>query len=428
MSPPRSPALLKRELERLEDERLAPAAARSAEAKRRHPSLDEGRLRHYRTEFQHDRDRILHSRAFRRLKDKTQVVSPASGDHHRTRLTHALEAAQVARTASRALALNEDLAEAVAMGLNLGASPFGAEGEAVLASLLGGDERAPGYARAWQGLRVVDLLEKRYAYAGLNLCHEVREGILKSHSFWPEDGELDLRALGRGQAPSLEAQLAHAADRLVAIVHDLEDGLRAGLINLRAVERLGAAREVARFLGASLAAPRENYLRGNQLVRGMLHLFVAGLIEHTGVSLAGWCEDLGVSDHTGFRTHRDKLPAGLAALPTASAALAAEAEDFVRSALGNSAAVRERAGQARRILSALYKLYCDDPRLLPDYSLFAFRDRSRRRYLRDLKPGEAAGEIERHYAASPLFHRTLGDFLSGMSDRYARDEYARLTA
>jgi dGTPase len=181
---------MRRRLELAEEERLAPYALRSSEATRRFPIEDDGRAFDYRSQFQRDRDRIVYSRAFRRLRQKAQAgILPAYEDHRRNRLTHTLEVAQLARTIGRALSLNEDLVEAVALGHDLGQPPFGPAGVRALDDILTGrldGQGGPGlgdlggFWRSWQGLRVVDHLEKRYEHPGLNLTDPVREGILKS--------------------------------------------------------------------------------------------------------------------------------------------------------------------------------------------------------------------------------------------------------
>jgi len=207
---------IRKDLERLEEEILSPFAAKASQSKGRLRPEPECPLR---TCFQRDRDRIIHSKAFRRLKHKTQVFLSPGGDHYRTRLTHTLEVAQIARAMARALRLNEDLTEAIALGHDLGHTPFGHAGETVL------DELHPeGFRHYEQSLRVVDFLEKDGK--GLNLTHEVREGILK-HSkgkgpILPEDtGEL---------AQTLEGQLVRVADIIAYLNHDLDDALRGGVI------------------------------------------------------------------------------------------------------------------------------------------------------------------------------------------------------
>src|SRR6266536_4229972 len=213
--------------ERLEEERLAVFASKSAQAVRPYgPARPmEGDVR---TEYARDRDRIIHSRAFRRLKHKTQVFIPYEGDHFRTRLTHTIEVSQIARSAARALGLNEDLAEAIALGHDLGHTPFGHSGESVLDRLLRESHpEAGGFKHNFQSVRVVDRLEKRYEEPGLNLTHDVREGMLK-HTAWPKEFPFPLdfvEGLRFESGGTLEAQLVNWSDEIAQQTHDLEDGL-----------------------------------------------------------------------------------------------------------------------------------------------------------------------------------------------------------
>lgn len=201
--------------EELEYEILSPLAAKSREAKR---EKDEERCP-YRTEFQRDRDRILHSKAFRRLKHKTQVYI-LSGDHYRTRMTHSLEVAQISRTIARGLRLNEDLTEAIALGHDVGHTPFGHSGEAALASLIGH------FAHNEQSVRILDYIER--GGKGLNLTEEVRDGIL-NHS-------------GNRRAKTLEGRIVHLADRIAYLCHDFDDSIRAGLLKTESLPRLVSER------------------------------------------------------------------------------------------------------------------------------------------------------------------------------------------
>ncbi|HLB25820.1 MAG TPA: deoxyguanosinetriphosphate triphosphohydrolase [Nitrospirota bacterium] len=207
---------IRQQTEEIEAKVLHPKAARAAESRGRLTPEKEGIIR---TAYQHDRDRILHSKSFRRLKHKTQVFLAPEGDHYRTRLTHTLEVSQIARTIARALRLNEDLTEAVALGHDLGHTPFGHAGEAVLNRIHKG-----GFNHYEQSLRVVDVLEKKGR--GLNLTYEVRDGILR-HSkgkglVFPEGG--------RGRAETLEGQVVRVADSIAYANHDLDDAVRAGVI------------------------------------------------------------------------------------------------------------------------------------------------------------------------------------------------------
>lgn len=207
----------------------------------------------YRTAFQRDRDRILHSKAFRRLKHKTQVFLAAEGDHYRTRLTHTIEATQIARTAARALALNEDLTEAIAMGHDLGHTPFGHAGEAVLNEVYG-----PGFRHAEQSLRVVDKLESGREGRGLNLTFEVRDGILH-HSKGKHilDGRLPERAA------TLEAELVSVCDAVAYINHDIDDAVRAGIITIEDLPKV-AVRTLGRSTAERIDAMVTALIRGTR--------------------------------------------------------------------------------------------------------------------------------------------------------------------
>src|SRR5262249_48263770 len=215
----------KEHFERLEDERLALYAAKSRRAERPRgpiaPMPGDSR-----TEYAHDRDRIIHSHAFRRLKHQTQVFIPYEGDHFRTRLTHTLEVSQIARSAARSLGLNEDLTEAIALGHDLGHTPFGHSGERVLDILLRESHPgAGGFKHNYQSVRVVDRLEKTYLEPGLNLTHDVREGILK-HTHWKRDFPFPLdfpEGLRFESGGSLEAQVVNWSDEIAQQTHDLED-------------------------------------------------------------------------------------------------------------------------------------------------------------------------------------------------------------
>ena len=233
---------LRQQRERLEEEMLSPFATRSAASKGRRRKERECTLR---PAFQHDRDRILYCKAFRRLKHKTQVFLAPTGDHYRTRLTHTLEVSQIARTVARALRLNEDLTEAIALGHDLGHTPFGHAGEAVLHKLLPG-----GFHHHQQSLRVVDVLEKDGQ--GLNLTHEVRQGIA-GHS--KGRGPFLAKQSEKSQL-TLEAQVVRAADVMAYIAHDTEDAIRGGVL-----QREELPQAVVKVLGAKLPSQIDTMVR-----------------------------------------------------------------------------------------------------------------------------------------------------------------------
>ena len=292
--------------ERLEEERLAVFASKSARAERpRGPvSSSPGDAR---TNYARDRDRIIHSRAFRRLKHKTQVFIPYEGDHFRTRLTHTLEVAQIARSVARTLGLNEDLTEAVAIGHDLGHTPFGHSGEYVLDRLLRESHpEAGGFKHNYQSVRVVDRLEKRYDEPGLNLTHDVREGVLK-HTAWPRDFPFPLdftEGLRFESGGSLEAQVVNWSDEIAQQTHDLEDGLP--LTEEQEIEELAISRQIraARGWGSDPASRRAS------LIRGMIGVLCSDLVEGSRARIERWIEREHVTTSDEFYARRGRLPGG----------------------------------------------------------------------------------------------------------------------
>ncbi|MFQ5744899.1 MAG: dGTP triphosphohydrolase [Acidobacteriota bacterium] len=427
------------DLEVLEDRVLAPYGCRSAGAGRRFRLSDAGRTLAYRTAFQRDRDRILHALAFRRLKHKTQVYVPYEGDHHRTRLTHTLEVAQVGRTIARALGLNEDLVEAIALAHDLGQPPFGAAGEQMLAALLAGQESAGGIDRKvlaasggfrpnYQSLRVVDRLEQRYEHPGLNLTDPVREGIWKcgglnseiDYPDWDEEG------LAADQRPTLEAQVVTVADRLARLAHDLEDGMRAGEVSLEAVERLKLGAALRRKLGHRYQHTTSRYRRQNTLVRSMIHLLVSDVLVQTSGLLQQWLgERASVAEGEGTPP-LPRFAAGTVAFSDNVGELVDELESFVETQVYRSFAVSRLDARARTFINGLFTAYYADPLQLDDYVLLRYRSMRGGAYLRDLAAGEVAEEVGRRYHDQPGFIRLIADHIGGMSDTFALKEYERL--
>ncbi len=408
-------------LEALESESLAPYAQRSQDAARRYTLVDTGRTLAYRTAFQRDRDRILHSLAFRRLKHKTQVYVPYEGDHHRTRLTHTLEVAQLSRTIARALGLNEDLVEAIALGHDLGQPPFGAAGKDALAAILSGRERVEGIETSvlaasggfdpkFQSVRVIDRLEQRYDHPGLNLTDPVRAGIWKRGGIAPGISYPDWVAEGLdADAPaSMEGQVVTLADRLARLTHDLEDGIRAGQVSLRASERLEIGAAVLHKLGTGYETRRGRFGRQNALIRGMIHLLVSDAVVHTGEALAEQPEGAAVE------------------LSPQVGAMADELEAFVEAQVYRSFAVNRLDARARTFLRGLFAAYYKDPLQLDNYVLLRFRGTTGGTYLRDLPGDLVAGEVGSRYHGNPAFVRLIADHIAGMSDSFALKEYERL--
>ncbi len=428
---------MRRRLERAEDASLAPWALRSAAATRRHPVEDRGRAFDYRTQYQRDRDRILYSRAFRRLRHKSLSGRlPETEDHRRNRLTHTLEVAQLARTIGRALELNEDLIEAAALGHDLGQPPFAAVGERALDDLLSGrlDGRGGpglgdlgGFSGATQGLRVVDELEKRYdAHAGLNLTDDVREGIWKSGTRLPRAHDVP-DGLRPGLAPSFETQTVRLADRIATVLAELDDALMVGVLELAQVERLSAVRELRRKLGAGYRQRASRFVRGNTIHRGLTHLLVTDAIVASRRSLATWGKRVAADGPEVFARCRDRaVEGGEIGLSGRGARLLEDLDGFLESRVRRGREADRVESRGRRIVLGLTAAFHADPALLDDHQLLRFKEIANVRYLRDLPREAVPAEVSRHYRANPVFVRLLADHVAGMTESYAAAEQARL--
>ena len=427
---------MRQRFEKAENTRLAPWALRSAGATRRFPVENEGRTFDYRTGFQRDRDRIVYSRAFRRLRQKAQDgILPAYEDHRRNRLTHTLEVTQLARTIGRALRLNEDLIEAVALGHDVGQPPFGPAGERALDDLLcgrldgrGGPGRGDlgGFWYSWQGLRVVDELEKRYGHPGLNLTDPVREGILKSGEPKGREPVGELEGVRPGLPPSFEVQVVVLADRVAEALHDLDDALQSGAVDVAQVERLKVVRELRRKLGTSYRSRAGRFMKANAIHRGLTHLLITGAVLQSTKRLERWAERHGIRDARSFRRLRDeKVRGDEVALPPAGNRLLHDLEGFLEGRVRRGVEADRVQGRGRRVLLGLFAAYHADPSLLDTHLLLRYKTIAGVRYLRDLPRGEVEAETLR-YAADPRFVRVLADYLAGMTDAYAIAEHARL--
>ncbi len=377
------------------DDGLLPAAARDAASlgrRYREPSPV------YRGEFQRDRDRIIHSTAFRRLVYKTQVFVNHEGDLYRTRLTHSLEVAQIARSVAHALGLNETLAEAVCLAHDLGHTPFGHAGQDALNECM---REHGGFEHNLQSLRVVDELEEKYAdFPGLNLTYETREGILKHASARTarELGDLGRRFLDRRQ-PGLEAQLANLADEIAYNNHDVDDGLRAGLLDvelLRSEPLFAEQFDEVRRLHPALDDRRLIH----EIIRRMINRVVTDLILETS------------------RRIREAAPASMDDVRDQDAPLVGFSEAireqhlslkrFLNRNLYRHHRVLGMTLKARRVVTELFAAYTAEPRLMPEEFSRAARERAR--------GGDAAGAA-----------RVVADYVAGMTDRYAIAEHERLT-
>ena len=421
--------------ERFEEERLSVVASRSARAERPHPLPPEEREEPFRTAYTRDRDRLLHSRAFRRLKHKTQVFIPFEGDHFRTRLTHTLEVSQIARSVARALLLNEDLTEAIALGHDLGHTPFGHSGESVLDALLRGQDpdlplppavirKTGAFKHNYQSVRVVDRLEHRYSHPGLNLTHDVREGILK-HTLWKRSFPFPLdfvEGLRLSSGGSLEAQVVNWSDEIAQQAHDLEDGLT--MVRDEKIEELEISRRIRRRRGR----PEEISLRRAELVRGLYNDLISDLIHSSRVKIARWVEKRAIRTSRDMERLRDRLPGDLVSFSPEGARRYRELKSFVYQNIIHSFPIARRDGRARTVMRRLFLAFHENPRLLPDDVLRRYQEEAGLRYLRDVALSQVAAEIEKHYRRQPLLLRAIADHIAGMTDKYALEEFESFTS
>ena len=375
-------AFNRQQLEEIEDRSLAPYGMRSRDSKGR------AHLDHepeHRTAFQRDRDRIIHTTAFRRLEYKTQVFINFEGDYFRTRLTHTIEVAQIGRTLARALGGNEDLVETICLAHDLGHSPFGHSGEVALARLM---KDFGGFDHNKQSLRIVTELEQRYPeFPGLNLTWEVREGMVKHESEYDISDARDFNPDLRG---NLETQIANVADELAYTTHDLDDGLRSGMVTPHMLDGIALweiLRETFNWNGPLLSD-----MERHRMIRHLVGLMVTDMVESTDARLResavkspldiqklkhnviGYSEDM-------QRRHR-------------------ELKDFLYTKLYRHYRVVRMQVKAERNITDLFNAYRAEPAILPDHVQKMIDKRG--------------------------LERTICDYIAGMTDRYAIEEYQKL--
>jgi dGTPase len=372
----------RQELEKIEDQSLAPYGLRSKNTKgRKYPEEEP----EYRTAFQRDRDRILHTTAFRRLEYKTQVFIIHEGDYYRTRLTHTLEVAQIARTIARALGANEDLEEAICLAHDLGHSPFGHSGEVALNRLM---KDHGGFDHNKQSLRIVTKLEQRYKeFPGLNLTWEVLEGIVKHESEYDiadaSDYDPDLRG-------HLEAQIANAADELAYTAHDLDDGLRSGMITpdmLSGITLWEILSESIGWHGTTL-----DELTRHRLIRRLIGIEATDLISATDQRL----RESGVRSPEALQ----RLPYNVIGFTEDMNRRNRQMKDFLYANMYRQHRVVRMAVKAEQIITDLFKAYQSDPEILPEHVQESIGNRG--------------------------LERTICDYIAGMTDRFAVQEHQKI--
>lgn len=366
---------------------LAPYAARSALSRgRRHQEL----FRDDRPAFERDRDRIIHCAAFRRLEYKTQVFVNHEGDYYRTRLTHSLEVAQIAKGIARMLGLNEELTEALSLAHDLGHTPFGHTGELVLNRLMQGHG---GFEHNRQSLRVVDELEERYpGFNGLNLSWEVREGIIKHSTTYDASNEV-MQEFDPGVVPTIEAQLINFADEIAYNNHDIDDGLKSGLITLEQLRGVELWREV--MAGVQTLHPA---IDTDRLVYQTISALIGTFIKDLAAATRAEIERHSISSLDDVR----RLNRQLVGFSPALAEKNRELKRFLRDNLYRHHRVERMRIKAEICMTRLFETYHAHPSLLP----VKYQQRM-----------EQQGR-----------ERVLCDYIAGMTDRYALDEYRRLFA
>lgn len=372
----------RRRLEELEDSALAPYAVRSRNTKGR-AYLDVEP--EYRTAFQRDRDRLIHTTAFRRLEYKTQVFITYEGDYFRTRLTHTLEVTQIGRTVARALGANEDLVEAICLAHDLGHPPFGHSGELALSRLM---QDSGGFDHNKQSLRIVTELESRYPeFPGLNLTWEVREGMVKHES---EYDISDAREYDPALRGNLETQIANLADELAYTTHDLDDGLRSSMLAPHMLERIAlweVLRETIKWRG-----PQLTELDRHRIVRELVGLMVTDLIRATNQRL----QESAVQSALDVQ----KLKTNLVGYGEEMQSHNRQLKDFLYKNLYTHYRVLRMAVKAERIITDLFRAYSAEPSILPD---------------------EMPGLVNVRG-----LERTICDYIAGMTDRFAVEEHGKL--
>jgi dGTPase len=370
------------QLESQEDSNLAPYGIRSRDSKgRSYPENEPA----YRTAYQRDRDRVIHTSAFRRLEYKTQVFINIEGDYYRTRLTHTLEVTQIGRTIARALGANEDLVEAICLAHDLGHSPFGHSGENALNRLL---KDNGGFDHNKQSLRIVTKLERRFdGFPGLNLTWEVREGIVKHETEYDISDASDYDPELRGH---LEAQIANAADEIAYTAHDLDDGLRSGMITPDMLNGLTLWEILVESVGWQ--GPILDELNRHRLIRRLIGMTVTDLVTTTSQRI--------FDSRANSLNELQQLSFNVIGLSEDNNQRNRKLKDFLYNHLYRHPRVIRMQVKAERIISNLYDAYLAEPSILPHHVQTLVESRG--------------------------LERTICDYIAGMTDRYAIEEHTKL--
>ncbi len=411
------------ELEEIEVKTLSPLAqfSRGAHTTRLHEEKEHD----YRTAFQRDRDRIIHSRAFRRLKHKRQVFLTTESDHYRTRITHTLEVSQLARTMARVLGLNIDLVEAIALGHDIGHTPFGHLGEVILDKIMTGKRHLKGqkpglnlggFKHNYQSVRIVDKLEKKYLLDGLNLTAPVREGILKHTGLRKniiDYPDFEYRGLNYEQpyATTLEGQVVAVSDEIAQRTHDLEDGLRAGLAQLAQVRELEIVRQVDQTYRLNALYEQDELLYREAVIRYLINVLVDDVLQVTAEKLCRL---------TGRIIPSRAFGEEMVCFSEKMEPLQAELNKFIYKEIIHFSRVQWSDKLAEKLIFRLFEAYYLKPELLPDYLVAGFFD-------------DPSGDGKKLTSAKckemqddSRYVRLICDYIAGMTDYFALREAERL--
>ena len=369
-------------LEEIENQTLAPYALRSSQTKGRAHAENQSASR---TAFQRDRDRIIHTTAFRRLEYNTQVFVHFEGDHYRTRLTHTLEVAQLGRSLARGLGCNEDIAEAICLAHDLGHPPFGHAGEGILNKLM---TDHGGFNHNTQSYRVVTELEQRYpSFNGLNLTYETREGMIKHETSYDKS---DATGYEPDKRAAVEAQIANLADEMAYNAHDLEDGLRANIFPVEALDQLEVWQELRKRV--DWHDVRLPAMKQHLIIRELIGMTITDVVQTTAKRI----EEHGLDSAEKVQLHSDNVVGYSAEME----ALIKPLKAFLFNNMYRQYRLVRMQDKAERFISDIFNAYANEPRMLPT-------------------------STQAKLADAPT-HRVIADYIAGMTDRYALDEWKRL--
>jgi len=368
------------------EKNLASYAANSSNSKGR---KFEEKIHPYRSEFQRDRERIIHCSSFRRLEYKTQVFINYEGDYYRTRLTHTIEVAQISRTIARALNLNEDLTESIALAHDLGHTPFGHAGERELNNLM---KDYGGFEHNVQSLRVVDVLEKRYNdFEGLNLTYETREGIIKHSEIANSKLLQKYSEFNFSQNPSIEAQIIDIADEIAYNNHDVDDGIASGLLDEEEVQELKIWKIAMKELKGIKFKNKK--IKRREIIRFIINMLVSDMIKFTQQNIA----KNNIKSYSDVKNCKEKLTGFSKDIFTMNI----ELKKFLRSKLYNHYKVSRMTLKSQEVIKKIFNIYVNNPSVLPE------------NYQKKIAEKTTQGIVR--------------DYIAGMTDRYAIEEYYKLT-